>query len=86
MTTQVRAGIGIAFAVTVLLSAGMFLLRAATSKQDHQTVHVSVAEGATATIHTAQKPADPVRQYRWIVYAERQTTGKGMTIGVGFRF
>jgi hypothetical protein len=81
--SQVRSSIGIALVVVVLLSAGAFILRKATDKEDSQTVHVNVAEGGTATIHTSQVKTGAGR---YSVYLEKATEGKGATFGFKIRF
>jgi len=81
--SQVRSSLGIALVVVVLLCAGTFILKKATDKEDNQTLHVNVAEGGTATIHTSQGKQ---KSDRLLFYIEKSTEGKGATFGIGIKF
>jgi hypothetical protein len=85
MTQQVRASIAIAFVVCLLISAGIFIMRKATDKENPQTVTVTAEPGSTVTVHTTQViPASPESKYG--IYVEQNIQEKETTFGFSYKF
>lgn len=74
---------GLAF--TLLFSAGAFILRKATEKQQTQATTVTVAAGGIANISSAQtQPAD--KKLGIGIYTEYNIDAKETTIGLSYQF
>jgi hypothetical protein len=76
--------VGIGLAIALLVSAGAFVLRKATEKEQTQNTTVQVAAGGVAHISTAQENKE--EKLGIGVYLERSTEGKGITFGVKYEF